>query len=313
MDLAERLLYFRALPAGGTATAQELMPLAEAARDAFFRKGTMLFERDHPPDRFVCLIEGAVELSRGDLILGVLEAPAVVGIRAVMARVVMPYTVRALDDLAALEVPSDEFLQTIEDDFALWRRQLKFQNAEFLGRIKRSPQEHLGVRRIDLAGLPTHRTLDLVERMLLVRRMGLFGRGSVNALAELAQQLVEETIPKGATLFRRSELATGPRFLVRGQVQGTLEDGQTITFGPGSVLGGPETMAELNHLYDAVALEPCAVLRLDLESFFDVVEDNTEIASAFLSGTARVVLELDVARMTRDAEERRDSHKRAAE
>lgn len=148
--------------------------------------------------------------------------------------------------------------------------------------------------------------------MLLVRRMGLFGRGSVNALAELAQQLVEETIEAGEVLFRRDELATGPRFLVRGAVLGTLASGETITFGPGSVLGGPETMAETNHLYEAVATERCAVLRLDLESFFDVVEDNTEIASAFLSGTARVVLELDVARMVREAEERRNSGKRAA-
>lgn len=311
MDLAERLLYFRALPAGGAATAQELMPLAEAAGDVFFRKNTLLFERDHLPERFICLIEGSVELSRGDLVLGVLEAPAVVGIRAVMARVPMPYTVRALDDLAALEVASDQFLQTIEDDFALWRRQLKFQNTEFLARIARSPEELLGIRRVDLDGLPTHRTLDLVERMLLVRRMGLFGRGSVNALAELAQQLVEESIPQGEVLFRRDELATGPRFLVRGAVLGTLADGRTVSFGPGAVLGGPETMAETNHLYEAVATAPCTMLRLDLESFFDVVEDNTEIASAFLSGTARVVLELDVARMVEEAQARAVPDKRA--
>ena len=312
MDLAERLLFFRALPAGGTATAQDLLPLAEAARDIFVRRGTLLFERDHLPERFVCLVEGVVELSRGDLVIGHLAAPAVVGIRAVMARVAMPYTVRALDDLVALEVASDQFLQNIEDDFALWRRQLKFQNTEFLGRIRRAPQEHLGVRRIDLAGLPVERSLDLVERMLLVRRMGLFGRGSVNALAELAQQLVDEKVKEGDVLFHRTELATGPRFLVRGNVRGTLEDGQTIDFGPGSVLGGPETMAETNHLYDAVATTDGAMLRLDLESFFDIVEDNTEIASAFLSGTARVVLELDVARMTRDAEDRRTRGKPTA-
>lgn len=302
MDLAERLLYFRALPASGAATAQELLPLAEAAREVFLPKGTVVFEQGQSPERFVCLVEGAVALTRGELVLGTLEAPAVVGIRAVLARVPMPYKVRTLGPTSALEVVSDRFLQTIEDDFDLWKRQLRFQNGEMVKRLALFPEAMLGVRRVDLSGLPTHRELDLVERMLLVRRLGFFGRGSVNALAELSQHLVASTVPAGEPIFRRGEPAFGPIFVVRGEASAQLSPDHRVVFVPGSVLGGPEAMAESTYGYDVIAERECALLKLDLESFFDVVEDNTEIASGFLSGAARVVFELDVAQMVARAE-----------
>lgn len=301
MDLAERLLYLRSLPVGGMASAQELLPLAESASEIFLPRGTIVFPENLAPDRLVFLTEGSVALVRGVLEIGSISAPGVLGVRALTARAPMPYSVQALEDLSALEVPVEGFLQRIEDDFSVWKRQLRLQNSFLVRHIEQSPHTLLGVGGIDLTGLPVHRDLDLVERMLLVRRLGFFGRGSVNALAELSQQLVACEVQPGQLVFRRGERAIGPWILLRGAVRGTLASGQTIDFPPGSILGGAEAMAEVPHLYDALASEPAALLRLDLESFFDVVEDNTEIASAFLASTARLVMDMDIERMVHAA------------
>lgn len=297
MDLAERLLYFRALPAGGASTAQELMPLAEAATEIFIRRGTTIFAQNEPPERFVCIAEGSAQLSIGGLSLGVISAPGVVGIRAVVARAPMPYAVHALEDISGLEVGGHRFLATIEDDFALWKKQLRFQNAAYVHRALITPEALLGQTLVDLKGLPTHRDLDLVERMLFVRRIGIFGRGSVNALAELSQHLESQTLEPGEILFRSGDPAKNISFLVHGHLVATLVDGRTVDFLPGTSLGGPESMADLPHFYQAAAKQRSILLSLDLESFFDIVEDNTEMASAFLSGTARVIYEMDVVQM----------------
>jgi CRP-like cAMP-binding protein len=302
MDLAERMLYFRALPANGMATAEELLPLAESAGEVFIRRGTTVFAENIPPDRLVFLTEGSVSLVRGVLEIDTIQAPGVLGIRAVMAHAPMPYAVLARENLTALEAPIERFLQAMEDDFSVWKRQLRFQNALLVRHIEQSPHTLLGMSRIDLGGLPVERDLDLVERMLLVRRLGFFGRGSVNALAEMAQQLVAVEARAGQAVFRRGEPAVGPWFLLRGEIRGTLADGRTIAFLPGTILGGPEAMADVPHLYDAVATEPSALLRLDLESFFDVVEDNIEIASTFLASTARLVMDMDIERLVKAAQ-----------
>ncbi len=301
MDLAERLLFFRSMRAGGVATTQELLPLAESAREIFLPRGTTVFTQDSPPERLVFLTEGAVRLVRSGLVIDTLRAPGILGIRAVMARAPMPYSVQTLEDMAAMEAPIERFLQNVEDDFNVWKRQLRFQNASLVQHIEQSPHSLLGLRLIDLTGLPVHRELDLVERMLLVRRLGFFGRGSVNALAELSQQLVASQAETDQVLFRRGEPSMGPWFLLRGKLRGTLADGRTVAFLPGSILGGPEAMSETPHLYDAVATEPASLLHLDLESFFDIVEDNVEIASSFLSNSARLVLDLDIDQLVRKA------------
>lgn len=312
MDIAERIFYFSALPGGRALTPAQLMPLAQNAVEREVSTGELLLAEGTEPDRLFFVAEGAVDMIHGRLVLGTIRPPGVLGVRAIVARVPMPYECRAREPSLLLEVPVDRFLETMEDDFTVWRRQLRFAHADFASRIRQNPKL---LQRVifDVSALPTNREPDLVERMLLIRRTGAFGRGSANALAELAQQLGCVDYEPGQTFFRTGDVATEMFVIIRGHVRVTMPDGEQLELGPGAAFGGPEANAEESRFYTAAAIDEVLALRGQTEALLDVIEDNPEVGAAFLATTARQLLAQDVERMIAAAKARAEAEQAAAQ
>jgi len=135
------------------------------------------------------------------------------------------------------------------------------------------------------------RELDLVERIFFLRKMPVFERASINALAELSRQTAQVRFPAGITLWHEGDPSPSIYLVLSGTVLATSEGrGLRFRFGPGSALGAVEATADMRRYYDAVTETEVVALHGSLEALIDVFEDNFEMAMDYLAVLARFML-----------------------
>jgi CRP-like cAMP-binding protein len=118
-----------------------------------------------------------------------------------------------------------------------------------------------------------------------------FIRSSASALADLARNLVELHFAPGTVLWRRGEPGRQVQLLVRGRVSCSAPIPDfSLQPVPGFPLGGLDAVAGGTRWYDAVCEGPVVTLSGDVEILFDLFEDNSDVALAYLAQIARVHL-----------------------
>lgn len=134
----------------------------------------------------------------------------------------------------------------------------------------------------------------VVETLLLLEGVELFGRSGVDEMAALAALAREERAAAGQFIFRKGD--PGDRFfvVVAGQVRieqagrGLFTLGPKDSFGEVSILDGAPRPA------DVVAVTDCHLLSIDREAFLDLVADRPELLQGVLAQVAhhlRLLLE----------------------
>jgi CRP-like cAMP-binding protein len=289
----ERLLYFRTLPQMSHLAPADLSSFAHYARERTFRKGERLLREGEPTASVFFLVEGRVSMRRaGRKILSV-EAPFAVGFLPVLARDPNGVEVSAEVDTLALELGADELLDAFEDSFSLLEggvRQLSKQLVQ--------AQRELELRGLMARDEPVdtpypEQELDLVQRLVLMRKTGPYREASLDPLLEMARRAVEVRFEPGDRLWREGEPASWGMHIAHGVVRCTGDGGKRLfRMGPGSVVGYIETYASLPRGYDAFAETRVVGLRGDTEVFFDVLEDNLELGLAFLGFLAQLLTRL---------------------
>jgi CRP-like cAMP-binding protein len=137
------------------------------------------------------------------------------------------------------------------------------------------------------------RSLDLVERMILLRKAPAFHGAGLDSLAELARQMVEERVEAGERLFAAGEVGRRIRLVVCGVVECTDPDsGRSFLVGPGFPLGSIEAYAGEARWYDAVAREHVVTLCTSVEVLIDLMEDHLDMALSFLAAISSRILRL---------------------
>jgi CRP-like cAMP-binding protein len=131
------------------------------------------------------------------------------------------------------------------------------------------------------------RELDLVERIFILRKAPPFARCSINALAEVARAMVEVRYPPGVSLWHAGEPARNVVLVVSGSVRCTPVERPPFVTGPGWPLGALESLASLPRWYEPVTETPVIALSGDIESLYDVMEDNFDMAIAYLAAMGR--------------------------
>jgi CRP-like cAMP-binding protein len=134
--------------------------------------------------------------------------------------------------------------------------------------------------------------LDLVDRLLLLRRMPVFERTSLTALAELARSMANVRFEAGTVLWHEHEPSHGILLLSDGSVQAKGEGGVSFRAGAGFPLGALEAVAQLPRWYEARALEPVTALQVQTDVLVDLFEDSFEMAMDLLALVARATLRI---------------------
>jgi CRP-like cAMP-binding protein len=288
----ERLLHLRTLPILGTLSPEDLGLVAEQARTRVFRKGERLLRKGEPIGAVHIIVEGRVHLRRGEQDLGLASPGAAVGGLGYLARDPNGVEAVAETDVVALELDGDTLDEILEDRFPVLQHILRETSRGLIDLWHEAPRECLAAQtRMVAPGFKS--PLDLVQRMLFLREGLPFIRASASALADLARGLVELRFEKGTVLWRRGEPGRQVQMLVEGRVScaSPIQD-FCLEPEPGFPLGGLDAVAGVPRWYDAVCETPVVTLSGNAEILFDLFEDNSDVAMAYLAQVSRVHLDV---------------------
>lgn len=296
----ERLLLLKRTPLVRAVSDEAAAALAEAARERFVPAGRTLLREEEPPASLYFVASGAVSMRWRGAELGRVGAWApVAGLHAFLQGEA-GLEATALRDTLTLEVGADAFADILEDHFDLAHVLLRHLAGDLLDLSQRygcapgaaSPEAHAAT--LELASPPG---LDLVERMLLLKGLGLFSRASLTTLAQLARGLEEIALPPRTGLWAPEESSDEFLLILEGLVQcEPATPGNGFELGPGCALGLLELLAARPDQVRARTLGPVRALRGRGEAVVDALEDDAELAFQVMAFLARATLSLVAAK-----------------
>src|SRR5262249_5733375 len=152
--------------------------------------------------------------------------------------------------------------------FSICIATLRYLGERLLAELAEVPGETLS---LPFADEPApERALDLVERIFYLRRLGGFSRSNVNALTALSRTRVERRFELGEVGLRAGEPARAWQGIVSGRLACATPDGKRFCYGPGTIAGGIETLADRPRWFTATAETKLVTLEGDTDRLFDV-------------------------------------------
>ncbi|AKU96222.1 hypothetical protein AKJ09_02886 [Labilithrix luteola] len=259
--------------------------IATKMEDVYVAEGESIYRIGEKPERHYFVVSGEVALTapgtptwtfRERSLIGTID----VGLNRPRARNAV-----AVKRTHLLAMPAEEWLSLLEDIFEFAERAI---------RLTAAGVDTLRTRKPPLGGfdpptgeiVPLGERLDLVGRILLLRKVDLCRRAGSQALATIAELADERRLDAGEP-FPLSDDRGGRVFVVvSGEIEVTRAEPElTGTFRTGQVVRGVEALGSQGD-YEAKALVPSAVLSISIEDYFDVMEDQFDLARAAIAATA---------------------------
>lgn len=286
----ERVVYLRTVPASESLGFEELVSIAQRARERFFPKGSFLIQRGQDAAAFHLVVEGQVQVWREGLPSETIGPQEVVGFLHLLARADERLEARAETDVLTLEFDSDAQMDLCEEHFGILLNYASF----LCGALKRERIKHPGLGgcpSAPAAPSPTRNGPALVDRVLAFFESPAFCNCSVDGLGELARHVSDAPFNSGDQIWKKGERAGHFLLIVSGKVECSV-DGRRFGVDSGGLAGMEEALSGEPRWHEARAASPVEALRIDVEPFLDILEDHFEMAMQFLSSIALRVIEL---------------------
>lgn len=240
--------------------------------------GTTLFTAGELPDHVYFMNGGAVEFSRPGSPTFVREGRWVIGINEAVAMTARRRTAVARTDLVLLTTPAVTWHTIVEDDID-FARGFVFEGARGVTALHEQLAPDGG---FDEPGatctVPDDGELTLVERLLFLRRVPLFGGAGVQAISDLAAATEEEHFAAGEIILPRGVPREHLKLVVSGQVELARDAPQLrARFGPGDLLGGLAAIGDVRLEWEARAVQPTRALSLPIELWSDELDDHFDL------------------------------------
>ena len=269
--LMHRMLALRQFPLFAHADLSELAMVAENVVERSFAPGAVVA----PAERLASLhliLDGQIAI--GDLQLG---ARSVHGALEVAARCPARTAAIAEAPTRTLELDASDYFEILEDNFGLLLATIRDLAARVVP---------LGDLHRRFTAPPSHGTLGLVDRLILLRQHIPFSGARLEALAILAHAAVDARWAAGAILKRENARPDGSLIIIEGAVRA----GDRM-LGPGHAIGVLETLAGLPHRETLEAVTPVRALQSHAATILDVLEDHTDFALSILETFARALVD----------------------
>jgi CRP-like cAMP-binding protein len=125
-----------------------------------------------------------------------------------------------------------------------------------------------------------------------MRAQNGFQRANVHAIAAAARKYEEVRFEPGDELWKAGDPSSGVLVLARGTIACETATGARFKYGPGTGVGGVDTLADKPRWYTAVAETKVQAFRGETAGFLDLLEHDYSLASEFLSFLARGLIGL---------------------
>jgi CRP-like cAMP-binding protein len=287
------MLHLKRVPMLSGLAGSDAAVIADAASERFIPKGTVVFREGEPVGSVHFVVQGALAIFRRGVRVGRVGPGAGVGGLAVFARDPLGSQVVVADeDTLTLELEADAVSEVLEDHFPILHhilREMSRRAIDLVTRFRLDPGADMPECPVDEA---EGGDIDLVSRIFFLRRMAVFRRSSITALAELARAMAQVRFEPDTLLWREGEASPGI-FLVRsGWLRATGSRGIAFRPGPGFPLGALEALGEVPRWYEAVTETPVVALQAHVGVLVDVFEDNFAMAMDYLAMIAQSTLRI---------------------
>src|SRR5690606_35794840 len=226
-------------------------------RERHHRRGALLFSPGLPLSALAFVMDGSVAVSQAPAPLRLGPRQVLGDVPSLLSNAPAPHAVAERSSLT-LELRRTALEDVFDDEFPVFVAVLRSLASTLLrgGMIALTP-----ARRASQAFGDPNRPLDLVERVVLLRRTMDFAETAIGPLADLAEQASELSLPPGATLWQLGEPSDHFVIVVSGAVEARTESA-SLMFGPGCLLGAIEALALARRTHTAVARGPLCALRI---------------------------------------------------
>ncbi len=279
----QRMLTLRTFPAFSALAPDELVVMAEQCTDHFFAKGEVISKGGVPVRGLHLVVEGKVQILRDGKPYRLMNERESVGGIASLTQDPRGVDAVAVEDTTTLSLTRERMEDVFEDNFAIMSavmrvlartlveaRQLRGSTAGFA-----VEKEHAGEHRAE--------PLDLMDRIFFLTRTLSFSGASIESLAELASGAQEVRYAPGDVLWNVGDAAGHLVAIHSGLIAcATAEAKQQFVLGAGSTAGGMDALAADPRWFGATAQTPVVALRVEIEDFFDLFEDNVEMSMAMM-------------------------------
>jgi CRP-like cAMP-binding protein len=284
LDVApiERVLALRALREFETLTPTDLALIADLARPRRFAEGELLMRPGVPISGLHFLLEGEVRIDREGTTSQELGPREVVGDLAAMFRDAPAPRIVALEPSATLELVRTDIEEIFEDDFPIFLGALR----SLARRLSLSTPVLTRARAVEPVTTSIG-PLSLVDRVVALRRSMEFAGTEIEALADLAQQALDFSLPARGELWKLGDDADHFVVLIEGRVRAVTPRHSDLCFGPGHALGALESLSGAPRGYTVVADTDVRALRIDALVLLDLIEDNVALGSSLLCTIAQ--------------------------
>jgi CRP-like cAMP-binding protein len=287
----ERLVAMRSFPGAAELRASELSVLASVARPRRLASGEVLAREGRPLPGISVVLEGEVVVSSLGETIETARAGRVIGLIRALARDPRGLECRACSEALVLQIAIEDLEDVFEEAPVVLARVIAHV-ARYALELSVLHESRHPAPRIRAGSLPA-RPLDLVERILMLRRCPAFAGASIDAIAALAEVAREARAPAGGALWRLGTEPAALFVIVAGELDVLVASGASATLRDGDLAGAPEVLAGAAHPSDAVAREPVIALAFARDALLDLREDHTDLglellrdASAALVGRA---------------------------
>jgi CRP-like cAMP-binding protein len=266
--------------------------IADAATERFFAAGAVVLREGEPVGSVHFVVQGSLASYRRGARVGRVGQGGGVGGLGVFSRDPLGSQVVAEEDTLTLELEADALWEVLDDHFPILHhvlREMSRRSIELLTRFKLDPSA--GIAECPLDGGEAGE-IDLVDRIFFLRRMTVFQRSSITALAEMARAMAQVRFEPGTVLWREGEPAPSIFLLRSGWLRATGSKGVAFRPGPGFPLGALEALGEVPRWYDVVTETPVVALQGHMGALVDVFEDNFGMAMDYLAVIAQSTLRI---------------------
>jgi AAA family ATP:ADP antiporter len=161
--------------------------------------------------------------------------------------------------------------------------------SRYAGQLQRdlSPQVVRAIQHLETARDGDKTMLSTIEKVIILKTVGIFAETPDDILAEIATLLEEVELRAGETIFEKGDLGDCMYIIAEGEVR--VHDGERTLnhLAQGDVFGEMALLDPEPRVASVTAIEDTRLLRLDQEPFYELMNDRIEVVRGIIHVLSR--------------------------